>query len=160
MSPAWIDAVLHGRRDEAAEIGGLTIPANWPGEQFANRLRIRAKDMLSKAQPQEWLTRSLGKRETGEMIGQAGFHGSPVEGMVEIGYTVFEPHRRNGYAEESVRALMHWAQDVKSIHRFRLSITPDNQPSLGLCSKLGFVRTGEQMDLEDGLEYVFDLDLS
>ncbi len=94
------------------------------------------------------------------MIGAVGFHGSPVDGVAEIGYTVFEPHRRKGYAEESVRGLMHWAREIKAVRRFRVSIAPDNQPSLRLASKLRFLRTGEQIDPEDGVEYVFELRIS
>jgi RimJ/RimL family protein N-acetyltransferase len=40
-----------------------------------------------------------------------------------------------------------------------VSISPDNAASLALAGKLGFVRTGEQMDDIDGLEYVFGLTL-
>jgi RimJ/RimL family protein N-acetyltransferase len=54
--------------------------------------------------------------------------------------------------------MMRWALGGHGITRFRVSIAPDNAPSLALAAKLGFQRTGEQMDPEDGLEYVFELD--
>jgi RimJ/RimL family protein N-acetyltransferase len=44
-----------------------------------------------------------------------------------------------------------------AINRFLVSISPDNEPSLALAEKMGFQRIGEQMDPEDGLEYVFEL---
>ena len=159
ISPEWIEAQLSERRDAAAEISGLNIPDSWPDERERYWLRIRDKAMRDGAEPQEWLMRAIGNRLTNEMLGRVGFHGSPVDEVAEIGYTVFEPHRRNGYAEESVRGLMEWAQEIKAVCRFRLSIGPDNQPSLQLASKLGFTKTGDQMDELDGLEYVFDLDL-
>jgi RimJ/RimL family protein N-acetyltransferase len=115
--------------------------------------------MLENGERQEWLTRAIGHRLTNEMVGHIGYHGSPVDDIAEIGYTVFESNRRNGYAEEAARGLMEWAQESKSVRRFRLTIGPDNQPSLQLALKLGFTRTGEQIDELDGLEYVFDLDL-
>jgi RimJ/RimL family protein N-acetyltransferase len=36
-------------------------------------------------------------------------------------------------------------------------VAPDNEPSLAIIRKLGFVRTGEHIDEEDGLEHVFEL---
>jgi RimJ/RimL family protein N-acetyltransferase len=98
------------------------------------------------------------------MIGHAGFHGQPgVNGKqdpeaVELGYTIFEPHRGRGYATEAARALMDWAATEKGIRRFIASVAPTNDPSLAIVKKLGFVHTGEQWDEEDGLELVFELD--
>ena len=39
------------------------------------------------------------------------------------------------------------------------SVSPDNQPSLNLIDQFGFERTGEQWDEEDGLEWVFELNV-
>jgi ribosomal-protein-alanine N-acetyltransferase len=50
------------------------------------------------------------------------------------------------------------AEEWAGIRRFYLAVAPDNQPSLAIVRKLGFVRTGEQMDPEDGLEHVFELE--
>jgi RimJ/RimL family protein N-acetyltransferase len=36
-------------------------------------------------------------------------------------------------------------------------VSPDNEPSLAIVRKFGFVRTGEQLDAEDGLEHIFEL---
>ena len=97
------------------------------------------------------------------MIGHAGFHGQPgVNGKqdpeaVELGYTIFEPHRGHGYATEAAQALMDWAREEKGISRFFASVAPDERPSLAIVRKLGFVQTGEQWDEEDGLELVFEL---
>jgi RimJ/RimL family protein N-acetyltransferase len=38
-----------------------------------------------------------------------------------------------------------------------LSVSPENAASLAVVRKLGFERTGERMDEEDGLEHVFEL---
>lgn len=70
---------------------------------------------------------------------------------------MFESERRRGYATESVLAMMAWAGEEHGVRRFLLSISPDNDPSLGLAGKLGFQRIGSQIDEVDGEEYVFDL---
>ena len=47
--------------------------------------------------------------------------------------------------------------EAQGIRRFVASISPRNEPSLTIIRRLGFVRTGEQWDEEDGLEHVFEL---
>jgi RimJ/RimL family protein N-acetyltransferase len=75
---------------------------------------------------------------------------------LEIGYGILPEHRRQGYASEAVAALLQWAR-TRGIDHFVASVAPDNEPSLAIIHKLGFVRTGEHWDDEDGLEHVFEL---
>jgi RimJ/RimL family protein N-acetyltransferase len=96
------------------------------------------------------------------MVGNAGFHGPPGvneanhERALEIGYGVLPEYRRQGYASEAVEGLIAWA-GTQGIDHFVASVAPDNEPSLAIIRKLGFVRTGEHIDPEDGLEHVFEL---
>lgn len=159
LSPDAIVALLSGRSEDAQSLIGASIPGGWPDEHDARFLRLRLDQMRVDPASQEWLARTIVLRDRKEMAGHAGFHGPPAGGCAEIGYTVFEPHRRRGYAEEAVRGLMDWAGNRHGVRRFRLSISPDNDASLALAAKLGFERTGEQQDPEDGLEYVFELSL-
>jgi [ribosomal protein S5]-alanine N-acetyltransferase len=52
---------------------------------------------------------------------------------------------------------MDLAEELAGIRHFVLSVSPQNDPSLAIVRKLGFVKTGEHMDEEDGLEHVFEL---
>ena len=96
------------------------------------------------------------------MVGNIGFHGEPginaagALAALEIGYGVRPDRRRQGYATEAVGALLDWARG-QGISHFVASVAPDNEPSLAIVRKLGFVRTGEHIDPEDGLEHVFEL---
>lgn len=157
MSPAFIEALLDGRHDDAAAILGCALPEDWPDDHDARFLRLRHGDMERDPGNQQWYARAMSLRAAGEMMGHIGFHGPPAEGWAEMGYTVFAPHRRKGYAEESVLGMMRWARETHDIQTFRLSIDPGNVPSLALAAKLRFVKTGEQMDPVDGLEHVFEL---
>jgi RimJ/RimL family protein N-acetyltransferase len=164
LSPAFVDAALAGRHDEAGELIGAELPDGWVAgeERF---LRLRLEQMHRDPERQPWLIRALvlrGPKRT--MIGHAGFHGPPgINGLskadaVEVGYTVLPPFRGRGYATEAAAALMDWAEREHGIRRFVASVAPGNEPSLAVVRKLGFVRTGEQWDEEDGLELVFELD--
>jgi RimJ/RimL family protein N-acetyltransferase len=163
MSPAFLEVLLDGRRGEAAAWLGAGIPEWWPGEHDERFLRFRLRQMERQPESEPWLVRALVDREAGEMIGHAGFHGPPGRngidkaGAAELGYTVFPEFRRRGYATEAAGALIDWARAEHGVHDFIASVAPDNDASLGVVRKLGFVHTGERWDDEDGLELVFQL---
>jgi [ribosomal protein S5]-alanine N-acetyltransferase len=167
LLPQVIDALVEGRRGDAERELAASIPEGWPDEHDAGFLRYRQRQLQRMPQAEPWLVRAVILREpVRTMIGHAGFHGQPgVNGKqdaeaVELGYTVFEPHRGRGYATEAAQALMDWAADKHGIRRFIASVAPTNAPSLAIVKKLGFVQTGEQWDEEDGLELVFELERS
>jgi RimJ/RimL family protein N-acetyltransferase len=74
---------------------------------------------------------------------------------VEIGYTVFAPHRRNGYAREACIALLQWAHEMHGVTSCVVTISPSNLASSALAADLGFVRVGAHVDDVDGVEDVF-----
>lgn len=163
LSPQAIDALLEGRRADAERELDASIPNWWPDEHDAGFLRYRQRQLERAPQAEPWLVRAVILRGPSRaMIGHAGFHGQPgvngkqEPGAVELGYTIFEPHRGHGYATEAATALMDWAHEEKEIDRFIASVAPGNAPSLAIVKKLGFVQTGEQWDEEDGLELVFE----
>lgn len=157
---AFMEAVL--ARDLHAAASELDI--RLPGGEWLNEtdphFRIRLAQIARDPSEHEWLTRAIvlpGR----EMIGRIGFHGPPdASGTAELGYTIDTPWRRRGYARDAARCMMHWARETHGVRRFRVSIAPDNAPSLAMAAGLGFVRTGEQIDEIDGLEYVFELEIA
>src|SRR5207244_11198805 len=122
-------------------------------------LRVGRRQMRGRPEIQEWFGYPAVLPE-GErpMIGHAGFHGPPgvnavkAPDAVEVGYSIFEPHRRRGYATEVVRALIEWASREHSIQRFIASISPENEPSLALARRLGFKPIGQPWHDADGEE--------
>ena len=161
MTPAFLRASLDGDRDRAAAIIGLRLPGTWPDAPSLLSLRLGQLEADPGLQP--WLLRAMGLRKTGELVGYIGCHTAPgarylddwSPGGVEFGFTVCPPHRRQGFAREAARALMHWARDQHHVESFVLTISPTNAPSLALAASLGFIRVGSHMDEEDGLEDVF-----
>jgi ribosomal-protein-alanine N-acetyltransferase len=166
ISPDFIEALLAERRRDAEAEATLTLPDGWPGSHDGGFLRFRLRQMREEPEIQEWFVYAVvlpdGERP---MIGHAGFHGPPgvnaikAPDAVEVGYSIFEPYRRRGYATEVVHALIDWASHEHGIRRFIASISPENVPSLALVRRLGFKHTGQHWDEEDGEELEFELRL-
>ena len=163
MTPDFIEALLAGRPDEAARLLEIALPDDGLGSNAERFLQHRLGQLRRERDVQRWLARAIVLREAGRpLIGHVGFHGEPglnsaaAPAAVEIGYSILPEHRRRGYASEAVAALLDWAR-TQDIHHFVASVAPDNAPSLAIIQKLGFVRTGEHIDPEDGLEHVYEL---
>ena len=162
MTPEFLEAVLADRRDEAAALVSAVLPDAFPRGGERRFLELRLRQMREDERFLEWCPYVivLGDR----MIGHAGYHGPPGKNStqnpeaVEFGYAIEPDFRGHGYATEAVERIMREAEQ-RGISHFVLAVAPDNDPSLAIVRKFGFVRTGEHMDEEDGLEYVFELEL-
>jgi len=156
MTPAFIEAVLDGRLSEAEASLGVVLPGDWPDEHDAGHMRRWYQDMTEAGRLAQWRARAITRLADARMIGHAGFHGPPDDaGMIEVGYTVFPEFRSRGYATEAARRLLDFAKELGA-RTIRASVSPDNVPSLAIVRTLGLVKTGEQMDEVDGLEFVFE----
>lgn len=162
LSPEALIATEAGRIDDAARLLALDLPADW--SEVASVARRRLKQLPDCPDYLPWSVRAIALRESHAAIGYVNFHELPQwhdmaqrESCAEFGYTIFENHRRQGYVEETVRALMAWARERGAKH-FIFSVAPDNAPSQGLAKKLGARKIGVMIDEEDGPEDVLLLD--
>ena len=161
LTPTFLDAAIRGDQAQAEQLLGVPIPAEWWPVSHYKYERLEQARRNPALEP--WLERAIVLRSSPTMVGSIAFHMAPAPepvrplgpGGVEFGYTIFPPFRRQGYATEASAALMTWAQQ-QGVTRFILSISPQNQPSLRLAAHFGFVKIGEQMDEEDGLEEIYE----
>jgi ribosomal-protein-alanine N-acetyltransferase len=174
FTPAFIRASLDGDVAQAETLIQLSLPPGWPSctdsgwPDCRDMLRMRLGQLEDDRTVQPWLVRAMVARDGGAMVGYIGFHTAPgaeylepySPEAVEFGYTVFPPHRRQGYAREASCALMRWATEHHGVRRFILSISPDNTASQSLAASLGFVRIGSHLDEVDGIEDVLEYDSS
>jgi ribosomal-protein-alanine N-acetyltransferase len=160
MTPEFIEAVLDGRLDDAAGLIGAELPEAFPREGEKRFLALRLRQMREDERFLDWCPYVVVLGE--QMIGHAGYHGPPGQNStqnpdaVEFGYAIEPSFRGRGYATAAAAELMRRAEE-RGIEHFVLAISPTNEPSLAIVRKFGFVRTGERMDDEDGLEHVFEL---
>ena len=157
MSLELMEALQRGDHTSAQQLAGYRIPAEWP-EGMESVLRFRIAIAVAHPEALPLLLRAMALRADPEVVvGRIGFHGPADDtGMLEIGYEVFPPYRRRGYAREAVVAMFRWAQRDPAVLRFRATVSPDNEPSRNLIAGLGFTEVGTQWDEEDGEETIFE----
>ena len=147
-------ALLDNDLERASELTGLAL-----SDFYTERVIswIWSKRLEEDSQSDNWRAHFIVDNETGIAVGHAGFHGVPDEnGLVEIGYSIEPCARRRGYGRATVAALLARCASEPAVHTVRASISPDNAASLATIAGFGFTRVGEQIDEEDGLEYIYD----
>ncbi len=154
-----IDALLARDLSRAAALAPYPVDdRTFAGDDYV--LGMRQEQLRADPSAEPWLYRAAVDRSLGEVIGKIGFHAPPdADGTVEVGYRVSASRRRQGYASEMAVALIDWGRE-RGARRCLASTSPDNVASQAVIDRLGFVRTGEQMDEVDGLEWVYTLELA
>ena len=159
LSPALVAALVAKDLDTARGLAPFPIDDDtFDGDEHV--LGLRHAQLTADPSEEPWLYRAAVFRETGRVVGRVGFHAPPdAAGAVEIGYSVAPPYRRKGLATEMAVGLIRWGAEHGATTCIA-SVRPDNAPSLAVIRRLGFTRTGEQVDEIDGLEWVFELGLN
>ncbi len=78
-------------------------------------------------------------RESGEIIGRAGFSVREGSNLPELGFVIACPWQRKGIAYEICSAILAFGSRVLGFHKVQTLVRPENKASLALCAKLGFV---------------------
>lgn len=137
------------------------VPADeWFEDSWVSEMRLKQWKEDTDYAP--WSIRAVVLKESGDVIGSINCHDKPAVlehggrsgSEVEMGYTIFADWRRRGFAHEAVLGLAGFAARM-GVTWIRLSIAPDNAPSLALARKLGAVKIGSQIDDVDGPEDIF-----
>jgi RimJ/RimL family protein N-acetyltransferase len=90
-------------------------------------------------------------RESGSVIGSAGFKGPPdAEGAVEIAYGIVPGYQGHGYATVAAAALVAFVFDNSRVRLVRAHTLPTPNASTRVLAKCGFSRVGDVVDPEDG----------
>lgn len=92
------------------------------------------------------------ERESGSVIGRAGFAFREGYEDPELGFIIGVPWQRRGYAEEVCRAVMRYGWETLDFRQVQALVEPGNEASIKLCGKLGFVE--KERVTEKGKEYV------
>ena len=147
---AALIADLEGAAPLAREIG-VNVPGNWPPDFYDEPAIQYSIDRLTQGVAPEWLLYYWllpSANDGATAIGLGGFKGPPVNGIVEIGYSVLQQFRRNGYATEGVAALVKFAF-ANGVEEVIAETLPELIASIGVLEKNGFALIGPGS--EDGV---------
>ncbi len=87
----------------------------------------------------EWWMATVTDGETGEIYGDLALHLSWGGRTAEVGYTFASEHWGNGYATESLAALVEYLFEVQGVTRITGMLHPDNVASARVLERTGFV---------------------
>jgi RimJ/RimL family protein N-acetyltransferase len=99
----------------------------------------------------------------GEIVGWVDYDPGPTwlgVGEVNVGYNVFAPHRRRGYASRALRLLIEVLRDRTDYDRAYFVIDAGNRASLGVARALGARPVPEHAaatGLVNSVHHVFDV---
>jgi [ribosomal protein S5]-alanine N-acetyltransferase len=164
---------------EAPASAPFTWPAWWPDEVDTPHVAMWRRRDADFDGADAWRPRAVVDRASATMIGHAGFHRPPQSleraladstyhgraepaagGVVEIGYTIFPAARGQGYATETVVALVDWAFTNGAVSTVLAAVAEDNAASLAVLDSVGgFDRIGTCRDDDGNLDVVLRRDL-
>ena len=114
-----------------------------PGTRVAAQNLVRQADAGGGGGNGQWGMFQIILRESGEVIGDIGFHGPPDEaGTVEIGYGIVEQYRGRGLVSESAAAICGLAWSRPEVTRIIAQTDEDNAASAGVLRHAGFREDG------------------
>jgi ribosomal-protein-alanine N-acetyltransferase len=134
-------------RTEFGRLLGARIPTNWPPGEAADALPWFL-ERLEAAEPEDagWYgfygIVDSGEADAPVLVGGGGCLGPPVDGVVEIGYSVLPEFHRRGYAAEMMKAIIEWIGRDPRVRLVRAETDPENLASRTLLSRLGFREAG------------------
>lgn len=138
--PAAAAAGLPADRETAAALLGAELPPSWPQADLLDVLPMQAAADPAGERYGIWV---MVERATGSVVGDIGFMGRPTDGVVEIGFSVVPERRRLGFGSEAATALVDWGLGEPGVEHVVARCDSDNQASIGVLERSGFVRTGE-----------------
>ena len=121
---------------------GEKLPEEWFDDSWVYKLRY--DQWLADPTYAPWSIRAIASKETGEIVGSMNCHHQPMPFLLngkerlatEMGYTIFEPYRRQGIAYEAITAFIAWAK-TQGLEGVILSIQPTQCALAGACAKTG-----------------------
>lgn len=135
-----------GDRGELARLLGASVPDDWPPETLADALPLFLGRLEAAPDRIGWFAWYALAGDDGAaaqvLVASGGFKGPPLDGTVEIGYSVLPRFQGRGYATEMVDGLVRWAMEQPGVNRVAAETEWANPASVRVLTKAGFVPCG------------------
>ena len=141
LVPITLDAILavldHDKARAEALVGAV-FPASWPSDELLVSGFPYSRDAIRAAPDTRlWGDSLVLLRDEPRVIGSIVFHGHPTDGVAEVGYSIEESHRKNGFAIEATRACVEWALAEPGIEAVQATTFEWHLASLGVIRGIG-----------------------
>lgn len=133
----------------SALLGGVTFAEHWL--HFPDAM-LWLRDYLREFEADaEWWNYFIIRKNDQMLIGTCGFKGPPaVLPEVEIGYEIADDCQNQGFATEAAGALTQLALAHEAVESVLAHTLAEENASVAVLRKLGFVFEGELEDIEEG----------
>lgn len=132
-----------------ADALGADVPASWPPDLYDEpAIRFTLNALEAHPDYAAWgfhyfvLRPGAEGARTRTVVGVGGFKGPPLDGTVEIGYSIVPEFRRRGLATEAVRAFIDRSFADPRVRRVIAETLPELRPSIGVLEKVGMRQIG------------------
>jgi ribosomal-protein-alanine N-acetyltransferase len=140
--------------DALAGALGSRLADGWPPEFFGEAIGYWLPELEKNPDLLGWTIWYVVHQVENSVIGLVAFKGLPVNGRVDVGYSIVATQQRNGYATEAVQAIIDWAFTDERVERIVGETMPDLAPSIKVMERLGFELVGTDQTGHGGEEGV------
>ena len=93
--------------------------------------------------PGEWIQYGIENKKTGKIIGDCAIKLDQYDSRIaEIGITVSHTEQKNGYAKETLIAILNFLFTIEDFHRVTEIVDAENIASIQLLKSVGFKQEG------------------
>ena len=112
-------------------------------EEIKSHIQLYLEELESDQELFGWGVWLVFSQTDQQLIGDIGFKGKPVDGVVEVGYGISPDEQNKGYATEAVEALVNWAFQTGKVNKIVAETLKTNEASIRVLEKL-FMNKVEQ----------------
>jgi len=116
----------------------------------------RTRDELANGMPSTWYSHLIIDADSNVVVGFGGYKGPPVDGEVEIGYSVAPSHQRRGHATAAAQLLIDQAR-VAGARLVSAYTLPEANASTRVLTRCGLTMTEVVDDVEEGAVWRWEL---
>jgi [ribosomal protein S5]-alanine N-acetyltransferase len=136
---------------------GSAVPDGWP--QFPESIEFTIARLCEHPDQADWWMHFFLLPDS-TLIGSGGYVGPPQDGAVEFGYEVAPEFRGRGLGIAAARAMVDKAAATGAVSTVIAHTLAEENPSTGVLKRLGFTKTGELVDPEEGPVWRWELALT
>jgi [ribosomal protein S5]-alanine N-acetyltransferase len=146
---ALLRAALEGDEELSRALGGAEVVAGW--SVFPEALPHARDAVAADPAAADWGARFFLAGDPPALVGWGGFKGAPLDGVVELGYEIAEPHRERGLATAAVAEMLREAFADPEVEAVIAHTLPEHNASTRVLEKSGFAFDGEATEGEQAV---------